>query len=53
MAARPWDSASDWVLGQDEQLVPHGPYWGQTKMEITENIEKPEVYKDRAGFPRR
>jgi len=41
------------VLGQDEQLVPHGPCWAETKMEMTENTEKPEVYRDGAGFPRR
>lgn len=46
-----WGSASNSVLGQDEQLVPCGPHWAEAQMEMRENIEKPEVYKDRTRHP--
>lgn len=44
----PQDSASNWVLGQDEQLVPCGQRLGW-KLQRTQ--KKPEVYKDRTRYP--
>lgn len=45
----PWDSASNEVLGQ----LTWPPTGQRTQMEVMENTEKPEVYKNRTGFPRR
>lgn len=45
------DGAGNEVLGQDEQLLPCDPHWAETQVEVTENIEKPEVYKDRTRYP--
>lgn len=46
--AMPWDSASNWILGQGEQLVPCGQRLGW-KLQRTQ--KKPEVYKDRTRYP--